>query len=223
MITNAMSSFPQIVLCIATAGKSGFPMRAWLQCLIILVTPVTGYTGLANLSHLSPTETVFVPRVHNWLIATWCLSIATQFGATLMIGYRFWKPIGWNSTRTRNGPGIRKSRLDVLWILVECGALYSVTTIFLLGFSSTNTGTIFAASLGQISVRCLFSLFPFLVDRFVLLLKGGVGDAEWDFYGLGIGPDSDHRTGGAERLASVLDACEGIHRRLGLTAGPRPV
>jgi hypothetical protein len=115
-----------------------------------LGTPVTGYTGLVNLSHLSPTETVFLPRVHNWLIATWCLSIATQFGATLMIGYRFWKSIRWNSTRN----GIRKSRLDVLWILVESGALYSVTMMFLLGFSETNTGAIFAASLGQISVRC---------------------------------------------------------------------
>jgi hypothetical protein len=113
-------------------------------------TPVTGYTGLVNLSHLSPTETVFLPRVHNWLIATWCLSIATQFGATLMIGYRFWKSIRWNSTQN----GIRKSRLDVLWILVESGALYSVSMIFLLGFSERNTGAIFAASLGQISVRC---------------------------------------------------------------------
>jgi hypothetical protein len=114
-------------------------------------TPVTGYTALVNLSR---NETVFTARVHNWLIATWCLSIATQFGATLMIGYRFWKSIKWNST----WKGIRKSRLDVLWILVESGALYSVTTIFLLGFSATNTGAIFVASLGQISVRCrLFS------------------------------------------------------------------
>jgi hypothetical protein len=97
-------------------------------------TPVTSYTGLVNLFHLSPTETVFLARAHNWLIATWCFSIATQFGATLMIGYRFWKFIRWNSTRN----GIRKSRLDVLRILVESGALYSVTMIFLFGFSATN-------------------------------------------------------------------------------------
>lgn len=64
-----------------------------------------------------------------------------------MIGYRFWKSIIWNSTRN----GIHKSRLDVLWILVESGALYSVIMIFLLGFPETNTGAIFAASLGQIS------------------------------------------------------------------------
>jgi hypothetical protein len=100
---------------------------------------------------------VFFARVHNWLIATWCLSIATQFGATLMIGYRFWKSIKWNSG------GIRESRLPVLWILVESGALYSVTTIFLLGFSATNMGAIFAAALGQISV-CWLSLSKVVGD-----------------------------------------------------------
>jgi len=124
---NFWLSVPFVVLCFATA--------------------VTGYTALVNLLHLHATGTVFFPRVHNWLIATWCLSMATQFGATLMIGYRFWKSIKWNSTRD----GIRESRLPVLWILVESGALYSVTTIFLLGFSVTNMGAIFAAALGQIS------------------------------------------------------------------------
>ncbi|KAH8984386.1 hypothetical protein EDB86DRAFT_153961 [Lactarius hatsudake] len=117
---------PFIVLCIASG--------------------VTGYTALVNLARLTPADTVFLSRVHNWLIATWALSIATQLGATLLIGYRFWKSIQWNSSK-----GLRASRLSVLWILVESGALYSVTTIFLLGFSSTNTGAIFAASLGQIS------------------------------------------------------------------------
>ena len=118
-------------------------MRVCLKSLI----PVSGYTAIVDLSRLSATETVFSPSVHNWLIATWCLSMATQFGATLMIGYRFWKSIQWNTN------SIRESRLAVLWILVESGALYSVTTIFLLGFSATNTGAIFAAALGQISVR----------------------------------------------------------------------
>ena len=114
--------------------------------LTILVNIVTGYVALVNLAQLSPTDSVFVPRVHNWLIATWCLSIATQFGATLLIGYRFWRSIQWSST------GIGASRLAVFWILVESGALYSVTTIFLLGFSAANTGALFAAALGQISV-----------------------------------------------------------------------
>jgi hypothetical protein len=180
-------------------------------------TLVTGYTGLVNLSQLSPTQTVFLGRVLNWLDATWSLSIATQLGATLMIGYRFWKSIRLNSTSI----GIRKSRLDVLWILVESGALYSITTIFLLGFAATNTGGLFAVSLGQISVRCPVVLF---LDYFVLL-KSGVGDTKWDSYVLGIGPDTDHCTSRAERLVFVFDTqtCEGVHHRLGLTATRRPV
>ncbi|KAI0261123.1 hypothetical protein BC834DRAFT_972910 [Gloeopeniophorella convolvens] len=126
---NVWLCVPFVILCIATA--------------------VSGYTALGNLAQLSATGTVFLLRVHNWLIATWSLSIATQFGATLLIGYRFWRSIQWNARSTSRG--IRASRLSLLWILVESGALYSVTTIFLLGFSSTNTGALFAASLGQIS------------------------------------------------------------------------
>jgi hypothetical protein len=125
---------------------------------------VTGYTAIAHLAQLTSTDTVFLSRVHNWLIATWVLSLATQLGATPLIGYQFWKSIPWNFQ------GIRASRLSVLWILVESGALYSVTTLFLLGFSSTNTGAIFAASLGQISVRVPASFSPsFVSSRDVLL------------------------------------------------------
>ncbi|KAH9050355.1 hypothetical protein EDB83DRAFT_1370794 [Lactarius deliciosus] len=109
------------------------------------VSTVTGYAAFANQASLNPTETVFLSRLQNWLYATWALSIATQVGATLLIGYRFWKSVRWNSN------GLRGPRLSVFWILVESGALYTVTTIFLVGFSSTNTGAIFAASLGQIS------------------------------------------------------------------------
>ncbi|KAF8260605.1 hypothetical protein EI94DRAFT_1706178 [Lactarius quietus] len=129
---NFWLCFPFIILCIATG--------------------VTGYTALGHLAALTPSDTVFLARVHNWLIATWALSMATQFGATLLIGYQFWRSIKWNAK------GIRSSRIAVLWILVESGALYSVMTIFLLGFSSTNTGAIFAAALGQIS-----ALAPMLI------------------------------------------------------------
>ncbi|KAI9434583.1 hypothetical protein H4582DRAFT_758807 [Lactarius indigo] len=122
---NFWLSVPFIVLCIASG--------------------VTGYVALANLANLNPTETVFLSRLQNWLYATWAFSIATQVGATLLIGYRFWKPIQWRSM------GLGASHLSIFWILVESGALYSTTTIFLLGFSSTNTGAIFAAALGQIS------------------------------------------------------------------------
>jgi hypothetical protein len=122
---------------------------------------VTGYTAIGLLGHLG---TVFIPQVHSWLVATWVLSLAIQLGATLLIGYQIWKSIRLNSK------GIRASRVAILWILVESGALYSTTTMFLLGFSWSNTGAIFNAALGQISVRVpLPSLPPSFSHRSVLL------------------------------------------------------
>ncbi|KAI0261167.1 hypothetical protein BC834DRAFT_972945 [Gloeopeniophorella convolvens] len=122
---NIVLCSPFIVLCVATG--------------------VCGYVAMGNLAMLNDSGTVFASRVHNWLLAYWSLSIATQFGATLLIGYRFWRAIQWHSK------GIKASRMSVLWILVESGAMYSVTTIILLGFSSSNSGAIPAAALGQIS------------------------------------------------------------------------
>jgi hypothetical protein len=107
---------------------------------------VAGVIGFTNLGRLDLSQTVFLPSVINWLTASWCLSMATQFGATLLIGYRVWKSAQGTSK------GIGASRLAIVWILVESGALFSVTTIFMLGFSRANMGAIFVSALGQISV-----------------------------------------------------------------------
>jgi hypothetical protein len=107
---------------------------------------VSGFTGFTHLGRFDLSQTVFLPSVINWLTASWCLSIATQFGATLLIGYRVWKSAQGTSK------GIGTSRLAILWILVESGAIYSVTTILMLGFSRANIGGILVSALGQISV-----------------------------------------------------------------------
>jgi len=120
----------------------------WLTApfvLLLIATAVAGIIGFTNLGRLDLSQTVFLPTVINWLTASWCLSIATQFGATLLIGYRVWKLAQGTSK------GIGASRLAIIWILVESGALYSVTTIFMLGFSRANIGGIFISALGQIS------------------------------------------------------------------------
>ncbi|KAH9955928.1 hypothetical protein BC827DRAFT_1378836 [Russula dissimulans] len=120
----------------------------WLTApfvLLFIATAVAGITGFTNLGRLDLSQTVFLPSVINWLTASWCLSIATQFGATLLIGYRVWKSAQGTSK------GIGASRLAIVWILVESGALFSVTTIFMLGFSRANMGGIFISALGQIS------------------------------------------------------------------------
>jgi len=117
----------------------------WLTVPFIFLfsaTAVAGVTGFTNLGRLN---LVFLPSVINWLTASWCLSIATQFGATLLIGYRVWK----STQGTSKGIGV--SRLAIIWILIESGAIYSVTTILMLGFSRANIGAIIVTVLGQIS------------------------------------------------------------------------
>ncbi|KAH8984384.1 hypothetical protein EDB86DRAFT_3084604 [Lactarius hatsudake] len=99
---------------------------------LCIVSTVTGYAAFANQASLSPTETVFLSRLQNWLRGD-----AADRLPVLEV-----RP---------NSNGLRGPLLSVFWTLVESGALYAVTTIFLVEFSSTNTGAIFAASLGQIS------------------------------------------------------------------------
>ncbi|KAI0063283.1 hypothetical protein BV25DRAFT_410707 [Artomyces pyxidatus] len=137
---NIRLASPFVVLCIATG--------------------VCGYTAVANVARLSATGSIFVARIHNWLLATWVLSIATQLGATLLIAHKIWA----------SAFGARA----VLWILVESGAAYSATTLFLLGFSRTATGAIFAAALGQISAIAPTLVVVRAADR----AKGYGGDGD---------------------------------------------
>jgi len=111
--------------------------------------PADGYTTVTNLSQLSLTDTASVPRVHNWLIANWSLLMATHFGATLPIEYRFWRSARWAPQ------GMRSSCLSIIWIVFESGTLpvYSAMITFLLDFSSKSTGACLAAALDQISAR----------------------------------------------------------------------
>ena len=162
-------------------------------------TAVAGYIALANLAHLTLTGTVFLARVHDWLLTTWSLSIVTQFGATLLIGYRFWRSVQWSSE------GTRASRLSILWILIESGAIYSLTTVFLLGFSSTNTGALFAAGLGQISVRLPPS------PRYSLMVSARYSTNLLYIY-IGAGSDTDHCEGRAEKqeLIVIFHTCKRI-------------
>ncbi|KAI0061238.1 hypothetical protein BV25DRAFT_1917190 [Artomyces pyxidatus] len=138
-----------------------------------IASGVCGYTAIAHIAQLSKTGSIFIPRIHNWLLATWIFSIATQVSATLLIGYKIWRSVSWNAF------GVRGSRLSILWILVESGAAYSVTTVFLLGFWGEATGAIFSASLGQLSaigptlviVRAGLKSSPYLTP-----VKGSIND-----------------------------------------------
>lgn len=84
-----------------------------------------------HLAHLNPADPLFLKAVLQWTTAAWSLSIALQTCCTALIAYKIL-----STTRgIQNGLGLRfgKSNTAVVWIVVESGALYSMSTLVLLG------------------------------------------------------------------------------------------
>lgn len=112
---------------------------------------VCGYAATADLARLNPTAgptTLF--EIANWILGAWSLSISTQILVTLAIAGRiYWMSRGTNLVR-----GASKRYMAVIWIIVESGAIYSITTIFLLAFFDlrTQAGAVIGACLAQICV-----------------------------------------------------------------------
>ncbi|KAH9069693.1 hypothetical protein EDB83DRAFT_387187 [Lactarius deliciosus] len=95
-----------------------------------------------------PLSTMRLSRIHDWLIVTWDLdSDAAQSDDADRL------PV--LQVHPADHQGLRASCLGALSIVVESGVLYSVTRSFLLKFSSVNSGAIFAAGPGPISMHIL--------------------------------------------------------------------
>ncbi|KAH9069683.1 hypothetical protein EDB83DRAFT_2314076 [Lactarius deliciosus] len=93
-----------------------------------------------------PLSTMRISRVHDWLIVIWDLdSDAAQSDDADRLPVLQVHPADLQS--------LRASCLGALSIVVESDVLYSVTPRFLLKFSSVNSGAIFAAGPGPISMR----------------------------------------------------------------------
>ncbi len=95
---------------------------------------------------------------YRWLQASYSLSLATQLSVTTMIVARIW----WMSKQTgswKTSP-TSKPYVDIIWMIVESGAISSMTsTLFLTFFNTEPTiSIILGDSLGQVSVCYLFSL-----------------------------------------------------------------
>lgn len=109
---------------------------------------VTGYVSDAKLAALSgivkPGSTF---DVLHWILSTWCLSIATQIISTSLIAGMIW----WHA---RRNPATKSRYVSLIGIIVESGAIYTLSTIFLLAFSElkTQTGDILVMMTTQIAV-----------------------------------------------------------------------
>ncbi|KAH9013005.1 hypothetical protein EDB84DRAFT_1533972 [Lactarius hengduanensis] len=93
-----------------------------------------------------PLSTMRLSRVHDWPIVTWVLDsdAARSDDADRL-------PV--LQVHQADLQGLRASCLGALSIVVESGVLYSVTPSFLHKSSSVNSGAIFAAGPGPISMR----------------------------------------------------------------------
>jgi hypothetical protein len=90
----------------------------------------------------------------------WCMTLSVQILCTTLIVLKIWF-----DTRQSRAAGSNSSRpMAVVWTIVESGALYGLTTIFLLTLFllKTQAGAIIGDPLGQISV-CFLSTFDYVV------------------------------------------------------------
>ncbi|KZV62235.1 hypothetical protein PENSPDRAFT_758850 [Peniophora sp. CONT] len=117
--------------------------------LLFVATGVSACIVMAHMAHLDllNTQAAVLAR---WIEATWCLSIATQVLATLLIGFKLIA-----AARGQRKLGLMQSSLYIstFWVVIESGAGYTITTVLLLSFyvRGLNAGAICAAFLGQLS------------------------------------------------------------------------
>ncbi|KAF5324370.1 hypothetical protein D9619_011108 [Psilocybe cf. subviscida] len=110
--------------------------------------PVTGYMSDSKLAALSGTITKpgSTFNVLHWVLSTWCLSIATQIISTSLIAGMIW----WHA---RRNPAAKSRYVSLIGIIVESGAIYTLSTIFLLAFAELKkqSGDILAMMTTQIA------------------------------------------------------------------------
>jgi len=87
------------------------------------------------------------------------MSLTLQVLCTMLIASKIW----WESRLSRKAGFESDRQMSVFWIIVESGAIYSISTVFLMTFFllKTQAGGIIGHPLGQISVSILLrSRYP---------------------------------------------------------------
>jgi hypothetical protein len=99
-------------------------------------------TLIVHLSRLAPGQSPFTPGVYNWAMSAWSLHLFINIAVTSLIAYRMYI-----LRRLFQAAGLRgKSQsTGVLMTIIESGAVYSTTTVLLLGLGAAQSITCFAA------------------------------------------------------------------------------
>ncbi|PBK62056.1 hypothetical protein ARMSODRAFT_1089342 [Armillaria solidipes] len=118
--------------------------------IMVLAFGVCGYISIYHLSTLS-LQPESIQHLYRWLQASYSLSLATQLSVTTMIVARIW----WMSKRTGSWKSSPTSKpyVDIIWMIIESGAISAMTSTLFLAFFNTEAtiSVILGDSLGQIS------------------------------------------------------------------------
>lgn len=108
-----------------------------------------GYIALGRICQITgDIQPTSLFQILNLLLVTWCLSIGTQVISTGLIAGKIW----WHAKRSH----VSKSRyISLIAIIIESGAIFTVSTAFLLAFFDlkTQSGGIIADITTQTAVR----------------------------------------------------------------------
>ncbi|PBK86021.1 hypothetical protein ARMGADRAFT_1087046 [Armillaria gallica] len=122
--------------------------------IMVLAFGVCGDITIYRLSSLS-LQPEYIQTLDRWLQASYSLSLATQLSVTTMIVARIW----WMSKGTgswKTSP-TSKPYMDIIWMVVESGAISAMTSTLFLAFFNTEAtiSIILGDSLGHISAIAL--------------------------------------------------------------------
>ncbi|KAK0458303.1 uncharacterized protein EV420DRAFT_1544872, partial [Desarmillaria tabescens] len=149
---NVMQEAAAITNCIACDAIMIWRLYVvWNKSVKVSVLPVLcGYTSIYLDSSLD-LQPESIQVLYRWLQASYSLSLATQLSTTTLIAARIW----WVSRRTRSwrASTAAKSYMDIIWMIVESGAISAITSTLFLAFFNTlgSISIIIGDSLGQIS------------------------------------------------------------------------
>ncbi|KAF8163986.1 hypothetical protein BJ912DRAFT_1097021 [Pholiota molesta] len=131
---------------------------AMFPLLMVIASAVSGFIATSIIAHGGDASW---PLILKYLLASWSLSIIIQVSATCLIAYRIWSlSAGISSHVVAADEKDRTNYTSIIWIIVESGVLYTVSTIILLAFFEANSqaSNIIGKALGQIS-----SIVPTLI------------------------------------------------------------
>ncbi|OJA12826.1 hypothetical protein AZE42_04237 [Rhizopogon vesiculosus] len=128
------------------------------QRIEVIIIPIIGWLAVVatgthtvwSISQLSPTNagTVFLEETGKWVISFYSTALATNVLATSILALKLWlvhrRSLGVQMTRSRVYP--------ILLIIIECGALYSMSLVTMLAsyLAASNSAYIVIDMIGQI-------------------------------------------------------------------------